>query len=257
MDYDDRASAWLDIVYSGADVTAQRADTLQRLALRPGEHVLDVGSGPGFLVEAMAGAVGPQGRVRGIDISEAMIRRSAARSRADWASFAVGDATDLQEADAAYDVVVSTQVAEYIPDIDGFCRELSRVMAPGGRGLVIATDWDGVIWYSEEPARMARFLKAFEGHCADPRLPRHLAPRLRQAGLDVSSISSFPLLNFEFREGAYSHGIAGFLKPFLVRKRFASEAEVSDWAAEQEKLSAEGRYFFASQRFIFEIAKPA
>ncbi|GMG83334.1 hypothetical protein LNKW23_25470 [Paralimibaculum aggregatum] len=257
LDFNERAAERLERVYSGADIVAQRADTLRRLALRPGERVLDIGSGPGFLAEAMAGVVGSGGRVRGIDISETLLARASARATVPWLSYGRGDAQALDEADGAYDVVVSTQVAEYLPDIDAFCGELARVLAPGGRGLVIATDWDAVIWHSDHPARMARALKLWEGHCADPRLPRHLAPRLSAAGLAVAGVSAFPLLNLRFEEGAYSQGMAGFIAGYLRREGSMRTAEIEAWAAELAALDAAGRYFFASQRFVFEVTKPA
>ena len=68
MDYDERAAEKLERVYTGRDVMRQRSHTLDILALQPGEHVLDVGSGPGFLAQDMAKAVGPTGRVLGLSL---------------------------------------------------------------------------------------------------------------------------------------------------------------------------------------------
>jgi len=256
IQFSDEVADRLEAVYRGRDVAAQREDTLSRLALKPGEHVLDIGSGPGFLCESIAEAVGPTGRVRGVDISPDFVRRAGARNRHDQLGYAVGDATALDEPDAAYDVVVSTQVAEYVPDIDAFCLEFRRVMKPGGRGLIIATDWDAVIWFSEHPERMARMLKIWEGHCADPRLPRHLGPRLRAAGLELDGLSAFPLVNLRYEEGAYSHGVSGFIAGFAEKSGAVTPQEVADWKAELPELDAAGRYFFASSRFVFELRRP-
>ena len=145
-------------------MVAHRADTLARLALAPGERVLDIGSGPGFLAEAMAEAVGPRRRVLGIDISPDFVARAEARRRHGWLSYRQADATAIPERDAAFDVIVSTQVAEYLPDVEAFAREAFRLLRPGGRGTVLATDWGGVVWHAEDPARMARVMRAFEPH---------------------------------------------------------------------------------------------
>ena len=56
------------------------------LALEPGEHVLDVGVGPGFLAAEMAAEVGADGRVCGIDVSDAMLAIAAARRTSDGAT---------------------------------------------------------------------------------------------------------------------------------------------------------------------------
>jgi arsenite methyltransferase len=59
--------------YKAPDMERQRDETLRRLGLKPGERVIDIGCGPGFLCKSMAAAVGPTGCVVGIDISQDLI----------------------------------------------------------------------------------------------------------------------------------------------------------------------------------------
>src|SRR5829696_4564298 len=70
LQYRDERARKLEAIYTSADVVAQRWATLERLNLRAGEAVIDIGCGPGFLCEQMADAVGNTGRVLGIDISK-------------------------------------------------------------------------------------------------------------------------------------------------------------------------------------------
>jgi arsenite methyltransferase len=67
------AARKLEAAYLTPDVVEQRRATLQALALRPGERVLDVGSGPGLLAAEMAEVVGLAGHIIGIDVSDAML----------------------------------------------------------------------------------------------------------------------------------------------------------------------------------------
>ncbi|MEZ5906483.1 MAG: methyltransferase domain-containing protein, partial [Geminicoccaceae bacterium] len=235
---------------------AQRRETLRRLALGPGERVLDIGSGPGFLCGEMADIVGPSGAVQGVDISADMVRRAAARNDRDWLSYTRGDARALPCEDGAFDVVVSTQVAEYVPDIAMFCAEVWRVLRPGGRGLILATDWETVAWHSDDPARMRRVLDAFRPHCADPVLPRTLAPPLRQAGLQVTDVAVFMIVNVAWDEQSYSRHAAPFITAYVRSQGSLPEAELQAWEAELEALGRDGRYWFTSCRLIFEIARP-
>ena len=62
----------------------------------------------------------------------------------------------------SFDVVVCTQVAEYVPDVDRALSEAFRVLKPGGRTIFVATDWDAVVWHSENPERMALVMKSWE-----------------------------------------------------------------------------------------------
>ncbi|WP_209599705.1 methyltransferase domain-containing protein [Ruegeria sp. HKCCSA071] len=120
MEYDDAAAERLEAVYLGPDVVSQREDTLQRISVQKGERVLDIGSGPGFLAAQIADQTGPGGEVVGIDISEQMVDRATKRSEHDWLSYRCADATELPFEDSYFDVVVSTQVAEYVPDVAKF-----------------------------------------------------------------------------------------------------------------------------------------
>src|SRR5207248_11326549 len=112
-------------MYATPDVIAQRQAVLRMLRLGPGERVLDIGAGPGFLACEMGRAVGRSGRVRGIDVSESFV--VMARSRCPeqpWVEFRAGDAVRLPFGEAEFDVGVSTQVYDYVSDVRAALAEL-------------------------------------------------------------------------------------------------------------------------------------
>jgi ubiquinone/menaquinone biosynthesis C-methylase UbiE len=104
---------------------------------QPGDRVLDIGCGGGYLARLLAAAVTPGGRVTGLDSSGPAI--SYARRRAPGnCSFAVGVAQDLHLANRSFDVMTSTLAAHHIPEAarpDAF-GEMYRVLRPGGALLV-------------------------------------------------------------------------------------------------------------------------
>ncbi|HEX9095434.1 MAG TPA: class I SAM-dependent methyltransferase [Candidatus Dormibacteraeota bacterium] len=115
---------------------------LERAALRPGEAVLDIATGPGTVARIAAEQVGPQGRVVGADFSEAMI--AIARTKAPVASaakieYVVSPAAPLAVDDAAFDVVTCQQGLQFFPDRAAAVREMRRALKPGGR--VVAAVW--------------------------------------------------------------------------------------------------------------------
>ena len=105
-------------------------------AIRPGDTVLDIGSGSGTDVLYASLIVGPSGMVYGLDITPAMI----AKARANIAKMATGnvqilegDATKIPLPGASVDVVTSNGVLNLVPDKPAAFREIFRVLRPGGR----------------------------------------------------------------------------------------------------------------------------
>jgi len=255
LEYTDKAARRLEAIYLSKDVIAQRNETFKQAALRRGEHVIDIGCGPGYLCEGIAEIVGDSGRVVGIDISPDFIARADGRRGHGWIAYREGDAASLDEPDQTFDVAVCTQVAEYVPDVDRVLSEAWRVLKPGGRAVFVATDWDSVIWQSDRPRRMAEVMKSWEAHCAHPRLPRSLAVRLRRAGFRVDHASVFPILNLDWGGDTYSNGLTGLIRDFVAKRNDLAASELAAWEAEQPALDAEGRYFFSTSRYMFRASK--
>lgn len=115
---------------------------LERAALRPGEAVLDIATGPGTVARLAAEHVGPQGRVVGADLSEAMIAIAKAKSPLAGAAtieYLVSPAAPLPVGDGGFDVVTCQQGLQFFPDRAAAIREMHRTLKPGGR--VVAAVW--------------------------------------------------------------------------------------------------------------------
>src|SRR4029079_15435799 len=93
LQFDEKQAKQVEQTYMTADIVEQRRATRALLALQPGESVLDIGSGPGFLADEMAAGVGREGAVHGVDPSESML--AIARRRETAAQYALGDAASL------------------------------------------------------------------------------------------------------------------------------------------------------------------
>lgn len=253
------ASRKLEATYQTPDVIAQRAATLQALALQAGERVVDVGSGPGLLAAEMAAQVGLAGHVIGLDLSDSMLALSAER-RADSAtgkclSFLKADAARLPFADGMLDVGVSTQVYEYVPDVPAALAELYRVLRPGGRVLILDTDWDSIVWAAGDQGRMQRMLEAWVDRFADPHLPRSLSWQLQRAGFRVERREVLVLFNPEYDPHTYSVANGRIMADFVVAQGRMQRQEAEAWMRDLQRLGSEGRYFFSLNRYLFLATK--
>ena len=123
-----------------AQLAEAQATLLALASLAPGERVLDVACGTGLVTFDAARAVGPNGRVLGIDISGGMVdaaRQRASERQLSNVSFARMDAETLSLPDASFDVALCALGLMYVPDAEQAVREMRRVLRPGGR-MVIA-----------------------------------------------------------------------------------------------------------------------
>jgi arsenite methyltransferase len=251
--FDDKEARQVEAVYLTPDVVAQRRSVRGWLALKPGERVLDVGVGPGFLAAEMAGDVGPDGAVAGIDVSESMLALARGRPAPHPIDLRVGGADAIPYPDESFDVAVSTQVLEYVPDIPKALSELRRVVRPGGRVLILDTDWDSIVWRSGDDARMAEVLAVWEGHLADPRLPRRLLGELRAAGFEPEPPVAWVLLNAGFDpEGSFSAKLIDVVADFVTGRGLAG---VDAWKEDLRSLGED--YFFSLNRYVFRANRPA
>ena len=105
-------------------------------AVRPGDVVLDLGCGAGFDALVAALAVGPTGRVAGVDLSLEMLavaESGRAAAGLSTVEFRQADVEALPFPDGTFDIALSNGVLNLIPDKPAALREVFRVLKPGGR----------------------------------------------------------------------------------------------------------------------------
>jgi SAM-dependent methyltransferase len=134
LGYDDADVAWLPEFIVESFAGTGNPFSLGRLPA--GAVVLDVGCGAGFDALLAARQVGPDGRVIGVDMTDAMLTKARAGAEALGLTnieFRHGFAEDLPVADETVDIVISNGVINLCPDKLAVMREIFRVLKPGGR----------------------------------------------------------------------------------------------------------------------------
>lgn len=108
---------------------------------RPGERILDLACGTGIVARLIAQQLCGDATVVGLDLNPAMIEVAKAKADHEGVTVAwrVGSAQELPFPDASFDLVLIQQGLQFFPDRVGAMREVSRVLAPGGR--VVTATW--------------------------------------------------------------------------------------------------------------------
>ncbi len=130
------SAADLATVPEGANLGLGCGNPQAIAALKPGEVVIDLGSGAGFDCLLAARQVGPSGRVIGVDMTHEMLakaRENAAKVGAAQVEFRLGELEHLPVADNTADVILSNCVINLVPDKAQVFHEAFRVLKPGGR----------------------------------------------------------------------------------------------------------------------------
>ncbi|MEW6248680.1 MAG: methyltransferase domain-containing protein [Nitrospirota bacterium] len=217
--------------------------------LRPGHHVLDLGSGTGYPALLAAQVVGPRGRVIGIDVAERMLaaaERKASRLGLANISFRTGDVTTLPFDAASFDAVTSRFCLMFLPDIPRAAAEIARVLKPGG--WVAAAVWSDPDKNVSFGITMDVLRQLIELPPSDPTAPGmfrlaqpgELSGMFRQAGLIDVTDEEF-LAEWTYRSGEeYYQSLMDLAAP--LQALFAKLSPAQQREAERRIIQAVNEY---------------
>ena len=163
--------------------------------LKPGETVLDLGSGGGIDVLLSARRVGPAGKVYGLDMTDEMLelaRKNAKDSGATNVEFLKGELEHVPLPDGVVDVIISNCVVNLSADKDRALAEAFRVLKPGGRFAV-----SDVVVRGEVPADVRRNVELWIGCLAGAMEEKEFEARLEKAGFTDVTITPTRIYDVE------------------------------------------------------------
>ena len=174
------ADEQLEAVPEGANLGVGCGNPTAIDALRPGEVVVDLGCGAGMDSFLAARAVGPEGRVIGIDMTDAMLEKARANARATGfgnVEFRKGYIEALPLEDESVDAIVSNCVINLSPEKHKVYAEAYRVLRPGGRVMVSDVVLERVL-----PDAVLQSIEAYMGCVGGASLREPYLQTIRDAG---------------------------------------------------------------------------
>jgi arsenite methyltransferase len=163
--------------------------------LRPGETVLDLGSGGGIDVLLSARRVGPSGKAYGLDMTDEMLALAEENKRKSGltnAAFLKGEIENIPLADNSVDVIISNCVINLSGNKDRVLKEAFRVLKPGGRFAV-----SDVVVRGEVPAAIRKNMELWIGCVAGALSDYEYVAKLAGAGFDQIDIEPTRVYSFE------------------------------------------------------------
>jgi 2-polyprenyl-3-methyl-5-hydroxy-6-metoxy-1,4-benzoquinol methylase len=174
--------------------------------LKPGETVLDLGSGGGIDVLLSAKRVAPSGKAYGLDMTDEMLalaRDNRRKAGVDNVEFLKGEMESIPLPDNSVDVIISNCVINLSADKDRVLQEAFRVLKPGGRFAV-----SDIVVRGEVPADIRRSVELWVGCMAGALEENEYLAKLTRAGFEVVNIEPTRIYGVEdAREQLSSNGI--------------------------------------------------
>ena len=172
--YDGPAGAFTAVTgfLTGHEALAGRLIRPDGFDVRGCKRILDAACGNGRYSKFLLKTADPDAMLTAFDLSPNMLLRARARVGSERVSYAVADLTRLPYADAAFDAIVCGWVLEHLPDPRTGLRELARVLAPGGKLLLLSTE-----------NTVTGYLCKWMWHCCNAYDRRELRKHCEECGL--------------------------------------------------------------------------
>jgi len=226
------SSSEVNIVPEGANLGLGCGNPQAIAALKPGETVLDLGSGAGFDAFLAARAVGESGHVIGVDMTPEMLEKARANAIKGGYSnveFRAGQIEELPVADDTVDVIISNCVINLSPEKSRVFKEVFRVLKPGGR-LAISD----IVATAELPEEARQDFALYTGCMAGASSITALEQMMRDAGFSAIEIKPKDESREFIRTWAPGRGIEEYvvsatiegIKPITEEKRTMKQIKV-------------------------------
>ncbi|WUJ71030.1 methyltransferase domain-containing protein [Kribbella soli] len=246
----DRQAFILDQMAGRPAVRTLKSWALDQLAPTAGETAVDVGSGTGEDVVALheLGA-----RAIGVEPSPGLRAEAVRRAAGADVEYVDGHAEALPFEDESIDALRSERVLQHVDDPAAVVKEMARVLRPGGRIVLIDTDWGTAIIHPADPDVLQRMVGYFLRESANPYSGRQLRGLLADAGLEITGETAATWL--EPQEGA-RQGFVGMMHLTSLQAGVITAEEAEAFAQTLGEAADRGAFHMSLTMYAVSAIKP-
>jgi ubiquinone/menaquinone biosynthesis C-methylase UbiE len=240
----------LDLMAQRPAVQTLKAWALEQLAPAAGETAVDVGSGTGEDTVALAKLTG---HAIGVEPSPGLRAEAERRATDAGVEFVHGDALALPFGDQTVDVLRCERVLQHVADPAAAVADTARVLRPGGRVVLIDTDWATAIIHPADPGVLQRMVDYFLADSANPYSGRRLRGLLAGAGLEITGETAATWI--EAQEGA-RQGVVSMMHLTALQAGVITPAEAEAFAQGLADAADRGAFHLSLTMYAVSAVKP-
>jgi SAM-dependent methyltransferase len=231
---------------------------------QPGERIADLGCGTGDALAMIAGQL--EADLIGIDSSAGALQ-AAARTLHElpgrsWLLVRADLSRSIPLAEASVKRALCHNVLEFLADPGAFVNEVHRVLKPGGRFVLSHSDFDTLVFASEDLGLTRRLIRAYCDtqqawmDSVDGTIGRRLAHIVQRSPLQLEDMQARANLSLRFRPGELGYGYAHNLTHALRAAAQVDPAELDGWLAGLRRLDDEGGFLFSINDYAVACRRP-
>lgn len=255
FEFDEKVAQQLNLLFRTEELRKIRRQYFDLFSLSGGEYVLDVGCGTGANAMALVEHLRGNCRVVGVDTSQPMLqigeRNLPSFPYADCIRLQTAEAHQLPFSEGDFDAAMIIQVLEYSKEPIQMLQETKRVLKPGGKILVVDTDWDTIVWNSNLKERTRKIVLGWSDHEADGWQGRKILEYLIRAGYQNVQGRTLTISESSFAEDSYSYLLTGIITDYMIRSEKMAAGEVEEWLRDLKVKAAAGHFYFSLNRYVF------
>jgi ubiquinone/menaquinone biosynthesis C-methylase UbiE len=246
--------AFLDRVEVLPDVVLRRQRSYDLLRLQPGQNAIDVGCGLGTATRDISARVSPTGQAIGVDLSAAMIaearRRTAALGIA--VTFEQASVEALPIGPRSVHAYRAERLYQHVPNVPIALAEARRVLAPGGRVVLIDQDWDVAVLDADDLVISREIHRAFCDSLVQGTIGRRFRRLLLDAGFVEVEVQAETVTN----ANAAEYGFVVNLLEKTARAAGIDGKRLDAWVVDQNRRLTGDRFFMVMTHFVANATQP-